>query len=114
MISKQMALWTTKEGKKIRICDMEDSHLLNSIRLIERRVCELKANVDPPSFNGEMAQMHAEQMYLNFMDLTIEDFFPVYGKLILDALRRGLDRDTETKRSRSRSQPTEWIDLSAY
>ena len=29
-------IWTTREGKRIKIKDMEDAHLLNSIRMINR------------------------------------------------------------------------------
>ncbi len=30
------SIWTTREGKRIKIKDMEDAHLLNSIRMINR------------------------------------------------------------------------------
>lgn len=35
-IEKQTANWTTKSGQKMRICDMEDSHLINSLNLLRR------------------------------------------------------------------------------
>lgn len=30
------SIWTTREGKRIKIKDMENAHLLNSIRMINR------------------------------------------------------------------------------
>ena len=37
-----MEKWTMKNGKEIDICEMEDIHLLNSIRLVERRMDSMK------------------------------------------------------------------------
>ena len=36
MERKQTKIWTTKYGRKIRICDMTDLHLLNTIRSVVR------------------------------------------------------------------------------
>jgi len=33
--------WKTKDGRIIRICDMDDNHLLNAQRMCRRTVCEL-------------------------------------------------------------------------
>lgn len=32
----QTAYWRTSEGKKIRICDMDNRHLINTIRYLEK------------------------------------------------------------------------------
>ncbi len=37
-MTKLPTTWRTKEGKTIRIADMDDSHLRNCVRLIERMV----------------------------------------------------------------------------
>ena len=35
---KQTAIWKTRDGKEIRVCDMTDSHLKNTIAFLERMV----------------------------------------------------------------------------
>ncbi len=35
ILKPQEDIWKTKDGKSLRICDMKDSHLLNSIKLFE-------------------------------------------------------------------------------
>jgi hypothetical protein len=39
------AIWVTKEGKMLRLSEMEDKHLLNSIRMLERRAAETAATL---------------------------------------------------------------------
>lgn len=39
-IPKQTKLWKTKSNEKIRICDMDNNYLLNSIKYIERQTKE--------------------------------------------------------------------------
>jgi len=33
---KQVNLWTTKSGERVRICDMEDDHLVNCVNMLRR------------------------------------------------------------------------------
>jgi len=47
-------IWTTKEGKEIEYKDLEDSHLLNILKLIERKAKELDGEViDGGGFDAE-------------------------------------------------------------
>lgn len=41
-------VWVTKEGKRMAIAEMEDRHLLDSIRLLERKCAELKLKLKLP------------------------------------------------------------------
>jgi hypothetical protein len=83
--------WTTKDGTKIRIKDMTDEHLLNTIRFLDRKAQEIKDNTCPPNFSGEMAQMCAEQAYDQLIEAETEDLFPIYIDLAEEANRRKLE-----------------------
>lgn len=89
-VRKVTKIWTTREGEKIRICDMTDDHLRNAIRLCERLHEKAKALIPFPDFNGEMAQYYAEQDYDRFLSSTPEESFPLYPDLCEEAYRRGL------------------------
>lgn len=89
--------WTMKDGTKIRICDMSNSHLLNTIRMLER--LELAASWaevsslahylgnNPP----DGAAMAAEQEVAELADnASPAKFWPIYDDLVLEAERREL------------------------
>ena len=111
MIKKQTKIWTTKAGIKIRICDMEDSHLINAIKLITRRAKIVKEMAIYNAYemleiiNGEEAQYQINNDILRLEmadedeDEDIFDDFimricSIYKNLILEAKRRKLEYDT--------------------
>jgi len=97
MQRKQTKLWKQKDGVKIRICDMTDSHLVNTLRLLqrfaeaERRKMVLLAAQMAATLTGDMASYHAEQAQEQADSAIMEDYLPdVYLNLRMDASRRGL------------------------
>lgn len=77
-------MWTTKTGQKIRIKDMTDSHLTNTIRLLERNAdaAEAMCPCDGDKgwcFCGPLTYVEPSQLS------------PLYGDLVAEATRRGLD-----------------------
>jgi hypothetical protein len=79
-------IWTTRDGRRLAIRFMEDQHLLNVKRFLDNKHCEVQW-IEPPCFQGEMAQMAAEAEWLNLVCSDVAEFWPVYND-ILDELRR--------------------------
>jgi hypothetical protein len=86
------ATWKTKDGRTIAIRDMDDGHLTNTIRFLERahtaRVRQVILN--PPAFQGEMAQLCADAEYNALLESEPGDVFPVYHDLVQEQQRRKL------------------------
>lgn len=81
-------LWKCKDGRTIRIADMETSHIINSMRMLERMHEQMLWSMPDPCFQGEMAQMYAEQEFDAYMDSSVEDVFPIYKHLEKELLKR--------------------------
>ena len=73
--------WTCKDGTTIRIKDMTDSQLKNSIATLERRHEAAIENASSPLCGGDMAQYYAEMEFDNLMSSSVEDVFPIYADL---------------------------------
>jgi hypothetical protein len=41
-MTTDQTIWTTKDGQRIRICDMTDSHLTNVIDYLEKMIQHIK------------------------------------------------------------------------
>lgn len=87
---KVTKLWRCKDGRKVRICDMDDRHLANSIAMLERAAQVAKSQLPYPCFSGEMAQYYAEQDWERTMEAEPEYFFPIYEDLCREQDRRAL------------------------
>ena len=85
---KVTKLWRCKDGRKVRICDMGDGHLANSIAMLERQAEVEKSQLPYPCFNGEMAQYYAEQDWDRAMASGPEYFYPIYDDLMQEMERR--------------------------
>ena len=94
--AKQTKKWTAKDKSRIRICDMEDNHLINTISMLQRKAEEERAHYslfyltcNEPT--GDMAQLAFEQEQNAVFESSFLDYTPpIYQNLIDDAERRGL------------------------
>lgn len=87
--------WTTRDGTRVRICDMTNEHLVNTIKLCRRAHERAKEEIPYPTFCGEMAQFYAEREYDSFLESGPEVAFPLYPDLLDEAYRRRLDIEEE-------------------
>ena len=93
---KQTKLWTMRDGTKIRICDMSNLHLQNTMKMLER-IAEINyqdelatAYVFAGQCRGEMASYCAEQDAEN-VTYKLPD---IYWNMRDDSVRRGLIKET--------------------
>lgn len=99
-MKKQTELWKMKNGNKIRICDMDDNHLINTIKLLYNNAVRTK-EITLSSMacysgncNGEMAQDALDSAVTDLELTTDFEFalreYPILENLIEDAKRREL------------------------
>lgn len=87
-------IWTTSRGTKVKIRDMEDAHLVNTILMLRRRAQAQIHELTPPCFQGEMAQYYADQEYDALMEMdedeAAQSCFEIYEDLMDECERRKL------------------------
>lgn len=85
-------VWVTKSGLKIRVCDMADSHLANTINYLQK-VCArkfeetLKYYAIPP--RGEMALIAYEQELECLLKKGVQ-YPAIYFDMVAELIQRGL------------------------
>ncbi len=71
--------WTTKDGTKMNVDDMDDNHVRNAFKMLLRNIERLeqkaraKKRADFLIPNGEIAREHHDQMLLEDMGMTEDD-----------------------------------------
>lgn len=53
-------IWTTKEGKKINVDDMDINHLRNSLKMLMRYLHAQRSKPKDIKVHGEIASEHAD------------------------------------------------------
>jgi hypothetical protein len=91
------AIWTTKEGRKIKLRDMGDRHLENTIKLITRVAASQQIQDDAlflagPFPIGDMACMAFDECADAQFERDIEFYLPdIYYLMVDEYLFRGFD-----------------------
>ena len=95
-IRKQTKVWITKDKRHIRICDMEDNHLINTIKYLERyaeymKIHSLLTFMRIPEPTAEHACDAWDSEYEWLLHATYEDYLPnIYYNLKKEYERRNL------------------------
>jgi hypothetical protein len=95
-----VAIWKTKEGRRIKLRDMGDNHLENTIKLILRIAAHRKMQDDAifltaPFPQGDMACMAFDEAADEQFDRGIDFYLPdIYWLMVDEYLLRGFDEQT--------------------
>jgi len=92
-------MWTTKDGRITKISDMDDRHLINSIRFLRSTVKGMKLRHELAGFfalnfvQGEMAELTIEHSLAQEAAMTDDEWLEYhtsYEDLIEEAKRRDI------------------------
>jgi hypothetical protein len=89
-------IWTTADGRRIRVQDMGNQHLINTIKMLIRKAEAYRNEALQyyPSFQGEMAQMYAEAEWQSLATCPVEELLPpIFEIMVEEAGKRGLKYD---------------------
>jgi hypothetical protein len=93
-----MDKWKTKDGREILIKDLEDSHLMNIIKLIERNYAKaIGTYLIGPGPSGEMAQDAFDREFDKLNEEGPYGFNESYEALIDEADKREIDSSENRK-----------------
>lgn len=93
-IRKKTKIWKTKTGARIRICDMTDEHLLNTINFLEQ-IGEDNWNSELQKAKylalGAVGMISFDQEVNEVLESSFLDYIPdIYWDMLEDAQRRGI------------------------
>jgi len=93
-VKKVTKIWKCKDGTRVRICDMADSHLANAMKMLEQMARQREHQfvmADNP-FQGEIAaeMFDGEQSAVLEEGMDVSDVYPIYDDLFAEAQRRKL------------------------
>ena len=100
-LRRQTKKWQTKDGRKLRICDMDDGHLVNAMRMLRKyaKLLRLKTvhfYVRCVGPTGEMAQVAFDEELDRVLSSGDEDYLPeIYDNMVADCQRRDIKYDRE-------------------
>ena len=98
-------IWKTRDGREIPIREMEDAHLLNTVRYLRRCAPEmqlarsLQFDIAASRMGGEMARLCLEQDAAAVDRMQPDDFLqevvPQFRAMLEELCRRGLTAPQE-------------------
>ena len=103
MIRKQTKKWKMLSGQKIRICDMDNAHLENTINLLQRyaegeNTRAVVGMLSIPPLSGEIAQEEFNKDLEWTLKSTWKYYVPeIYESLVLEKERRRKRNDDLSK-----------------
>lgn len=108
-------VWRTRDGREIPIEEMEDGHVLNTIRFLHRNAEMIRFGYfvrvywSSPQPNGDGAQMAVDEECQRWAQLCDVDMLkravPQYVMLLLEATKRGLNVATVIPLEATKERP---------
>ena len=98
-MEQDKGIWVTKDGRKIKIADMDNNHLVNSINMLKRSAHMMRLNHEALGYsmlgfvNGEMAQYAIESELFHESQMNNEEWlesYTSYGEMIKEVIRRNI------------------------